>query len=178
MTRLAIYFLLGFLAMLLQTTVIHWCLPAGLKPDLLLILVIYLGINEPIRRGSVLAYTLGCLQDVFAGSYLGLYGFVFLVTFLAAGAAVRWFNTESSRLLVLLVLIGTFFQGGVLMFALGLFAEPGEVWPLILGSLLPQAAASSAAAFLVLRGMLALQRRLGPRIRLPGLERLDSRHGF
>ena len=78
MSRLLIYFGCGLLFLLLQSTVIPWLLPAYLKPDLLLILLIYLGLNENFRSGAFLAYLLGCLLDVFAGHYLGLYGFVFL----------------------------------------------------------------------------------------------------
>ena len=78
MNRLMVYFGCGLVFLLLQATVIPWLLPSYLKPDLLLILLIYLGLNENFRSGALLAYLLGCLLDVFAGHYFGLNGFVFL----------------------------------------------------------------------------------------------------
>ncbi|NIQ95783.1 MAG: rod shape-determining protein MreD [Desulfuromonadales bacterium] len=176
--RLTIYFLLGLLFMLLQTTIIPWVVPALFKPDLLLILVIYIGLGEPLLRGAALTYLLGMLHDVFAGSYLGLYGLVFLVLFLAARGAMRWFDTENSPLLLAMVFFGTLLKGGLVIFVLGLFADAGQVWPLVLKNLPTQAFASLVAAMLILSGLSRLQRMLGPRWQVPGLQRLDRDHGF
>ncbi|MFA5517601.1 MAG: rod shape-determining protein MreD, partial [Desulfuromonadales bacterium] len=74
MTRIFLYFLCGFIFVLAQTALIPQILPFALKPDLLLILIVYLGLNEKYVRGGALAYTLGMFEDVFAGHYLGLYG--------------------------------------------------------------------------------------------------------
>ncbi len=176
--RLTIYFLLGLFFMLLQTTVIPWAVPAMFKPDLLLILVIYIGLSESLVRGAALTYLLGTLHDVFAGAYLGLYGLVFLVLFLAARGAMRWFDTENSPLLLALVFFGTIFKGLLVIFVLGIFADAGQVWPLILKNIPTQVFASLAAAVLILAGVARLQRALGPRWRVPGLQRLDRDHGF
>lgn len=177
MKRLLIYFGFGFTFMLLQTTILPRVIPSFLKPDLLLVLVVYLGLNEDYGRGGVLAYLLGCLQDVFAGNYLGLYGFVFLVTFFAVKGAVRWFNTDNSSLLLLLVFWGTLLEGVLVLFSLGTFAEAGPVWPIVLRNLLPQALTGAAVAFLLLQTLSRWQRRRGPGKRIPGLRRRVE-HGF
>jgi len=178
MNRLLVYFGFGLVFLLLQATVIPWLLPSYLKPDLLLILLIYLGLNENFRSGAILAYLLGCLLDVFAGHYLGLNGFVFLAIFFAARVAVRWFNTESSMLLVTMVFWGALAEGGLVMFALGVFAEAGDVWPVVLMYLFPRAISSCMVAEGLLLLLNLLQRRLGPRWNIPGLNRLDDRYGF
>lgn len=176
--RLALYLLAGLFFMLMQTTVVPWMVPSSFKPNLLLILIIYLSLGEDLVRGAMLAYLLGCLQDVFAGSFLGLYGFVCLVTFLAARIVMGWLDTNSSALLLTLVFFGTLFEGAMVLFLLGTFAEPGHIWPMVLGSLPTQALSSTAATWLLLLCLNRLHKRLGPRFALPGLQRLDSDHGF
>ena len=47
-------------------------------------------------------------------------------------------NTESSVLLLLLVSVGTLLQGGLIVFALGFFADAGALWTIIFKGLLPQ----------------------------------------
>jgi len=178
MNRLLIYFGCGLVFLLIQSTLIPWLLPPYMRPDLLLILLIYLGLNENFRSGALLAYLLGCLLDVFAGHYLGLYGFVFLSIFFLTRMAVRWFNTESSMLLLTMVFWGTLVEGGLVMFALGLFAEAGNIWSMVLTYLFPCAIASSLVAELILLLLNLLQRQLGPRWNIPGLKRLDDRYGF
>jgi len=178
MNRLLFYFGCGLLFLLLQSTLLAWLLPEYLRPDLLLILLIYLGLNESFRSGALLAYLLGCLFDVFAGHYLGLYGFVFLAIFFATSTTVHWFNTESSMLLVTLVFWGTLVKGGLVMFALSVFAEAGNVWPVVLTSLFPRTIVSCLVAEGLLLFLNWLQRRLGPRWQIPGLNRLDDHYGF
>lgn len=177
MSRVLAYFLLGLVFLLLQASVLPRVLPFATKPDLLLVLVIYLGLHEGYLRGAGLCYLLGCLLDVFAGSSMGLYGTASLVTFLVVRGAAGRLNTESSLLLLVMVLCGTLFQVVVLVFPLGYFADAGSLWYVILRHLVPQVLLNLAAAFLLLRGALWLQRRLFPRVVLPGLQHLDSRYG-
>lgn len=177
MTRLVVYFSLGFVFLLMQTTVLPALLPLHFKPDLLLILVVYLGLNEGYVRGGSLAYVFGCLQDVFAAGYPGLYGLALLGVFLAVRGMVARLNTESSVLLLLLVGVGTLLQSALLLFALGFFADAGALWLIILKGLLPQIMLNLLAAFLLIRITLGLQRRFAPRLKLPGLRRLDRRYG-
>lgn len=177
MTRLIAYFPLGFVFLLLQTTLLPALLPLHFKPDLLLILVVYLGLNEGPVRGGALAYGLGCLQDVFAAGYPGLYGLAFLGVFLAVRGMVARLNTESSVLLLLLVAIGTLLQSALLLFALGFFADAGALWVIILRGLLPQILLNLLAAFLLIRLATWLQRRFAPHLKVPGLRRLDRHYG-
>lgn len=177
MIRPVIYFLLGFVFIVLQTTLLPAMLPLHYKPDLLLILVVYLGLNEGYLRGGALSYLLGCLQDVFAAGYLGLYGLALLGTFLAVRSVVVRLNTESSVLLLLLVSVGTLLQACLIVFALGFFADAGALWTIIFKGLLPQVLLNLLAAFLLIKAATLLQRRFAPRLKLPGLQRLDRHYG-
>ena len=175
MTRIVVYFLAGYLFMLLQAGLLPHLLPFGFTPDLVLILIVYLGLNEDYLRGSFLAYLLGCLQDVFAGTGLGLYGMALLATFLAVRGVVKRFNAESSLLLLFMVVCGTLLEGAVLI-GLGFFADINQLWLVILPRLAPQVLLNLVFAWLLLKLVTGLQRRLSPRRGIPGLQRLDRRY--
>jgi rod shape-determining protein MreD len=175
MTRIVAYFSVGCFLMLLQSACLPRLIPFHFTPDLLLVLIVYLGLNEDYLRGSVLAYLLGCLMDAFAGFYLGLHGMALLATFLLVRSAAGRLNTESSILLLLMVCCGTLVHGTVVA-ALGFLAEAGQLWLQILTRLFPQLLLNLAAAWVVLKIVVGLQRRLAPRREIPGLKRLDSRY--
>lgn len=174
MTRVFAYFLLGFLFILFQTALVSRLLPFSLKPDLLLILVVYLGLNEGYGRGGVLAYLLGCLNDVFAGRHLGLHGLALLATFLTVRGVAERLNTENSTLLLAFVFAGTFLEGGTIFFALVLFADNAPPLPLFLRQFVPQALLNLAAAILLLHLLPRLQQLVAPRANIPGLRRLNN----
>lgn len=178
MTRVLVYFLTGLGFLLLQSALLPRILPFETKPDLLLILIVYLGLHERYLQGAGLSYILGCFFDVFAGSSPGLYGTAFLVTFLAVRGVASQLNTESSVLLSFMVFCGTLFHGGILIFPLGFFADAGSLWSIILAHLIPQVLLNLTTGYLLIQGVTRLQKRFFPRTRIPGLQRLDSRYGY
>jgi rod shape-determining protein MreD len=177
MRRVFFYLLVGFVFVLLQTALFPRFLPFYLKPDLLLILVIYLGLNEGFVKGGSLSYILGCLQDAFAGHYLGLYGMALLALFVIVRGTAERLNTESSVLLLALVFCGTFVQGGILFFSLGFFADAGPMLPLVLKYIIPQSLINLGAAILLLLIAFRIQRALPPQMLIPGLRRLNNHYG-
>lgn len=176
MNRTLVYLLLAGIAAVLQTVVLPVVIPGGYKPNLLLVLVIYLGLFEEPWRGGILVYLLGWLYDGIAGVFPGLHGFALLGLFFAVRAVVTRVNTESSSLLLVLVAVGTLLEGGLTTFALEFFAGPGNYWPLILWRLPLQMVYNLVAAFVLLKLILWLQRTFHPSRELPGLRKLDSRY--
>lgn len=152
------YFLLGLAGILVETALAPALLPLQLTPELLLILVIYLGLYRQGISGGVAAYTLGLLQDSFAGSCLGLYGLVFLILYLILRGLAERFNTESPALLLFMVLCGTILQAALLIFLLGFLSDAGAVWRNILRSLPLQTLLNLGCAWLLLSGMHLLRR--------------------
>ncbi len=175
MTRILIYFSLATLFLVLQVTLFPSLSAGYVKPELLLILVVYLSLHEGFAVGSALAYGLGLLQDVYAGSDLGLYGLAFLATFLAGRSLAARLNTESTLLLLLMVAAGSLLQGLVLVFALGILADSGIAWLVVLRQLPLQTLFNLAGAVVLLMATLWLQCRFAPRLHLPGLQHLEPR---
>lgn len=175
MSYLLLYYIGGFLAVILQTTFLPNLFSFAI-PDLLLILVIYIGLNERYLRGSLLTFFLGCLSDVFSGQTLGLNCTVYILSFLAIRSVVNRLNTESSLLLLFMVGSGTLFQGFTLIFLLTFLAETGNAWLLILKYLPMQLISNVIATFLLLATLQSIQKKFFPRLKIPGLDRLDQRY--
>ncbi len=177
MSRIWIYIGVAGLGILLQSVLLPHILPHGFKPDLMLILVIYLGLHEQTWRGACLVYVFGWAFDVVAGSFPGLHGFVLLGIFLAVRAIVSRVNAESSVLLMGLVLLGSLLQSVLMIFALEFFIDEGLFWPMVLWPLPFQVLSNVLTAFLLLKLALWFQLTFLPRAHVPGLRKLDSHHG-
>ena len=172
--RITLYLFVGLLCMLFQTALFPRLFPVYLKPDLLLILVVYLGVNEEYGSGGLLAYLFGCLLDVFAGSYVGMYGLSFLVLFFTVRGTVSYFNSENPLLLLFLVFCGTLLEAAMLIL-LGFLAQVGELWIIVVRWIVPQLLLNITIAYLLLAVITRLQRQF-PRLKIPGLSRLDERY--
>ncbi|MCD4688714.1 MAG: rod shape-determining protein MreD [Desulfuromonadaceae bacterium] len=144
------YFFLGLAGILVETAIAPALLPLRLTPELLLILVIYLGLYRQGFYGGLAAYTLGLLQDSFAGSCLGLYGLIFLVLYLTLRGLAERLHTGSPILMLFMVLCGTLFQAAMLIFLLGFLTDAGPVWRNILSSLPLQVLLNLICAWLLL----------------------------
>ena len=176
MNRYLLYLALAGISIILQTVLMPTLLQGYYKPDLILILVVYLGLHEPPLKGGMLVYLLGWCFDSQAGVFPGLHGFVLLGIFLAVRGIVTRVNTESSALLLLLVAAGTVLQSGMVAFALDFFGRTVRIWPQITWQLPIQVLINFLAAFVLLRLAVWLQKTFLPRSTLPGLRKLDSRY--
>jgi rod shape-determining protein MreD len=176
MSRTLIYLALAGVAVVLQTVLMPLVLWGYYKPDLLLILVIYLGLHEGPWRGGLLVYLIGWCNDGVAGVFPGLNGFVLLGIFLAVRGIVTRVNTESSPLLLLLVAGGTVMQFVMVIFALDFFSQTAQILPQMVWQLPVQLLLNFVAALLLLRLTVWLQRTFMPLRALPGLRKLDSRY--
>jgi rod shape-determining protein MreD len=175
MSRTLISLAIAGVAVILQTVLLPLFFGA-VKPDILLLLVVYLGLHEEPWRCGLLVYLLGWCYDGVAGVFPGFHGFVLLTIFLAVRGVVTRVNTESSPLLLLLVVAGTVLQSALAAFALDFFSQTDRAWVLIVGQLPLQLLCNFVAALVLLRLVVWFQRTFLPRSDLPGLRRLDSRY--
>ena len=172
--RILFYALFGLSGLLIQTAVFPRIFPFYLKPDFILILIVYLGISEKYGSGGLFSFGIGLLHDVFAGSAFGLHGMVFLVIFFGVRSTISYFNAENPFLLLFLVFCGTLFQAGLLVL-LGTFAEAGALWQIVLQHLPGQLLINVVSATLLMLIVTYLQKRFF-RLVVPGMQRLDERY--
>lgn len=177
MRRFLLYLSIGIFFALLQSSLLPLILPAGLRPNLLLILILYLGLSENFSRAVIVALLLGGLQDSFSGTSLGLYVTVDLAVLLLVRLLSEHLNTESPALLLLLIAGGTLVQNLLVGFCLMVFADAGPILTILLQSLPQQLLANLLAAVFLLILLLQIQPLFGSRSGLPGLIYQSKRHG-
>jgi rod shape-determining protein MreD len=85
---------------------------AGITPNLLLPLVIFMGVHEySIARGAALSFILGYLLDVFAGAPVGLFTAISVATFFVARLAGVRLAAQTLVTKVALAFVFALFQG-------------------------------------------------------------------
>jgi len=148
MLRFFILLLIAYFLTLFQSAVISELLPNSLKPDLMLILITYLGISPPLVVGAILVSFYGLLQQTFSGSPPGLFLFIYLSIFFFIKLLAKFLILgETIAVRMILVAVSVTMQALLMIFlppALGIFADfslPEVSW------LLPQAGISCAASW-------------------------------
>lgn len=135
-------------ALLLQVTILPAYLADPFKPNLLIIVVSYMGLKAG-RMGCIPAFALGILQDCFSGIYLGLNGFSYLCIFLLLNMTADRLYTDSRYLMVLVVFLATMVNGLLHLVLLFLFPNTNGMYAPILSSLVPQGLVNALIASLV-----------------------------
>jgi len=167
----------GILFVLLQTTIMPLFLEPDWRPNLILILVLYLGVSSDLLRAVVGGILLGAIQDSFCGSVLGLYVVVYLVVILVAQLLSGQLNAESPPLLLLLVAGGTLLQNLLVGFLLMLFADTAPVLYTLLPALPQQVLVNVLSGLFLLLLSLRFQRVFGFRSSLARLLSKRKTHG-
>ena len=177
MKRFLFYLLIGIFCALLQSSLFPLLLPAGLRPNLLMILIVYLGLGENVFRAVLVALLIGGIQDSFSGTSLGLYMTADIVVVLLIKMLSEQLNAENTYLLLLLVAGATLVQNLLIGFCLMVFADAGPVLAILLTALPQQLLANLLAAAVVLYLILKIQPLTGSRSGMPGLIYQSKRHG-
>lgn len=152
MIRFLIFLLSAFLLGVMQSTLVSFIFPPYLRPDLMFILVIFLGIHFPLWPGALLVLFCGLLYDTFSAGVLGLFPFVYLSAFFSLKALAKFLimgETLPSRIILVAVLTGL--QALLLVFlpmAVGVTGPPSEP---LLSWLLPQVLVTCAACWPLFR---------------------------
>jgi len=157
--RLLLLFVAGFIAVLLQVTVFAH-LPFGpVKPDLLLIVVIYVGIFLPATEGGVLSFALGYLADLFSGNLIGLFTFTRVSAWLVAKLASGMLNLKSVPAQTIFVAFYSFVDYFVMVAALRFFGGGEYPLPEAASALWKTALMNAVAAPFVIIAISRLERR-------------------
>ncbi len=139
-------------SVVLQATVLPVFITTPFKPDLLLIIMVYLALHGPVESGAPLAWLLGLLNDVFSGLYLGLNSFTFLIIFIVIKGIANRVYAESSFLFVFTVAVATAATITCNLLLLLMFTQtPGIIYSITSGfipHLLTNAFAASLVALL------------------------------
>lgn len=149
MTKVGVALIVIVTAVIFQTSVLPVHIASPFKPDLLLIIVVYLALRGSFRAGAPLSWGLGAVKDVFGGIYLGLNAFSFLLIFLVIKNISDRLYTESAPLFVITVSVATLSCVAINLLLLVMFtAAPGIVYSMGLG-LVPHLLVNAFVASLI-----------------------------
>ena len=105
--RYLIIGLLFLLSLILPGTVFYFWDWGGIKPDLIMLLVIYLALHHRLPAGALWGLGAGILEDLYLGRHLGMYALTLtVVAMLSSWLADRWYR-DNFPLMALLVFFTT-----------------------------------------------------------------------
>lgn len=136
-------------AVLLEASVLPLHFATPFKPDLLLIIVVYLALRGTFQTGTPVAWLLGLLKDVFSGIFLGLNAFTFLVIFLVIKNVADRLYAESSFLFVVTVGVASLAAPTINLLLLLMFTHTHGIAYSITAGLIPHLLTNAFAASLV-----------------------------
>ncbi len=119
MTPLRFFILLlsAYFAALFQSAVIGEIFPDLIKPDLMLIFIVYLGFMAPPIAGAALTLFCGLLYDSYSGSPFGLFMFSDLAVFFLLKLLAKFLILgEALSLRLILVILAAVTQAFLLIF--------------------------------------------------------------
>lgn len=136
-------------AMILQAAVLPVFLRPPFKPDLLLVIMVFMALRSPFEISAPLSWLLGLLNDIFSGLYLGLNAFTFLIVFLMIRSVSDRLYADSAILFVLTV-AGVTLAGFTLnLLLLIMMTNSPEIAYSMISDILPRLLVNSFAASLV-----------------------------
>ena len=115
MKRNAILLLLGIFFLTFQTTLLSYLPIQRIRPDIILVLVLYWGLTLPPVSGGIHALFLGYLMDLFSGNSFGLYTFTRPLLFYLAHLFRGGLYLESFPSQSLLVFVFALFEGVLIL---------------------------------------------------------------
>ncbi len=100
-----LFFVTGFVLLFFQ---VHPYIPSGkngIRPEILLGFVIYIGINYPLYKGALACFVLGYCFDVVSGANSGLYSVIYLNILIIIKFLQKFFNFETKTELFFLFFV-------------------------------------------------------------------------
>jgi rod shape-determining protein MreD len=140
MKRFVLPLFLGVFFLTLQTTLLASFPFQRIRPDMVLILILYLSLSYPMVSGGILAFFLGYLMDLFSGNAVGLFTFSRPFIFFVARLFKERFYLEGFLSQFLFALSLALFEGVLILILLnGLNPKSlGHLYSLWVTVLLPQ----------------------------------------
>lgn len=92
-----------FVSVIVQVSLLPVFVRPPFKPDLLLVIMVFIALRGPFESGAPLAWSLGLFNDICSGLYLGLNAATFLISFLVIKSVSDRLYADSAILFVLTV---------------------------------------------------------------------------
>jgi len=137
------------LAVFVQTTAGTFVFADVSKPDMVFVIVMWAALRLAFNEGVLFAFFAGLFVDNMSGAPIGLFAFLYCVSFLVASYVNAAADLDSSVAKFLLSFLLCFSQGAVILFVRA-FSEPVGYALYLARSLLVKAILTGAAAVLLI----------------------------
>lgn len=105
--RIFLYTILFFTSVILQSTLFHFLKIGGVKPDLILVIVILSAVMNGKRTGAGLGFAYGLMEDLIVGRYIGLQALTKMLTGYFIGMLERKIFSDNVLVPVVVGALGT-----------------------------------------------------------------------
>lgn len=116
--------LLGLFSLLLESTLFNELMIAGVKPDLVLIIVILYAVFNGPQEGAMLGLFLGFLEDLFMAKYLGINALTKFSVGLIIGSFEKRIYKENFFVPTIALLFGSLIHGLLFIFISNIIGYP------------------------------------------------------
>jgi rod shape-determining protein MreD len=140
MKRIVLTLFVGIFFLTLQTTLFTSLPIQRIRPDIVMILTLYLGLSYPSISGGIVAFLMGFLMDLFSGNSFGLYTLSRTFLFYVAQLLKDRVYMEDFSSQFFFVFIFTLFEGLLILLLLSALnpGPLGHLYSLFFTFLLPQ----------------------------------------
>jgi rod shape-determining protein MreD len=134
--RYVLIALMFLLSLILPGTLFHFWSWSGVKPDLLMLLTIYMAMHHRLPSSLLWGLGAGLLEDLYLGRYIGMYTLTLVVVaFLSNWLSERWYRDNfllATFMVFLVTVVGQIFVA-FLSLGAGLQWSAGDITQLVLG---------------------------------------------
>ncbi|MDP4127305.1 MAG: rod shape-determining protein MreD [Bacillota bacterium] len=134
--RYGLIVVLLILSFILPGTVFHFWSWSGIKPDLLILLTIYMAMHHRLSSSLLWGLGVGLLEDFYLGRYIGMYTLsLTVVAFASYWLAERWYRENFLLTTFMVFLVTALGQILVAFLTLGagLHWSSGDIMSLVFG---------------------------------------------
>jgi rod shape-determining protein MreD len=108
MMRYLIIIILLILSFVLSGTVFYYWDWSGIKPDLIMLLIIYIALHSRLHTAALWGLGSGILEDLYLGHFIGMYSFTLVTAALLSYWLIQRWHRENFLFVHILVFAVTF----------------------------------------------------------------------
>lgn len=135
--------------LILQITVLPAFLADPFKPNLVLIVVVWLGLKASPYWGALISYLLGISLDAASGVCFGMNGLSSMLIFFVLQNISNRLYTDSRYLMTLAVFVATIATGVMHLMLMALFSVSDGIYATLLAALFPHSIVNALIASVV-----------------------------
>ena len=155
-----VFFGIGLVFVVLQSTVLHLASWTPIIPDLTLILCVYWALNHPRAEAVWATFLLGYAIDILSSPQPGVNALAFSAVFLAVYVVFRYIWAAGPLVSALTVFVAVWLKVATLIVISPLFELSAGSWVVVADAILREALFSACIAPLLFLGLRSIQTRM------------------